>query len=308
MARKRKTTGARGQFSDATKAQLYAWDNAVCAMTGASLWMLDYGATSLCHYDWADHVNPRARGGGHEPANGVCVAEDANYEKGANGRANSYFYVAGQPTWKAFATFGKVPEETAKYLRRDVLPRDWYFNRSLANLMWYVFGRVERWTGTRTIEKPMYYPRAAFRFLEDFREKWRDEKGVESGPTFREACLDWDNRGLLPSSLGSDQELMLSVVTAEDDKGLERIGKKLMPLLRRNERWIEKFDRWAANCDRATGAMLAEDLSRDVGVTPYVRAVIEHNVRVLGGDRTRPRDGGKRNRPLGRRGVDWWAD
>ena len=303
MSTKRKTTKSRGQFSDTTKAQLYAWDNAVCAMTGASLWMLDYGATSLCHYDWADHVKPRARGGSHESENGVSVAEEANYEKGANGRANRYAYVAGQPTWKAFAGFGKIPEDTAKYLRRDLLPRDWYFNRCLANLMWFVFGRVEGWTGTRIKGKPMYYPKAAFRFLEDFREQWRNDLKVDGGPTFRAACLDWDNRGLLPASLGADRELMLEVLTAEDHNTLAAIGKKLMPYLRLNERWIEKFDRWAATSEAESGSRLLKDLNRESNVTPYVRDVIEHNIRVLSGERLKPRDKGRR--PLPRRVADW---
>jgi hypothetical protein len=296
----------RGQFSDKTKAQLYAWDNAVCAMTGASLWMLDYGATSLCHYDWADHVRPRARGGSHDAENGVSVSEDANYEKGANGRANTFMYVAGQPTWKAFTTFGKVPKATARYLRRDVLLRDWYFNRCLANLMWYVFGRVQGWTGTRTIGKPMHYPNAAFRFLEEFRVHWREEMKGKSGPTVREVCLDWDDRGLLPASLGDDQKRMLEVVEADTSEDLARIGRKLMPYLRANERWIEKFDRWVLTCEAAAGSHLLKDLKRDERITPYVREVIEHNVSVLSGKRVRPRDAGKR--PLRRRGSDFWTD
>jgi hypothetical protein len=302
--KKTKRTKARGQFSDATKARIFAWDNAVCAMTGASLWMLDYGATSLCHYDWADHVKPRARGGSHDAGNGVCVAEDANYEKGANGRANSYHYVAGQATWKAFASFGKVPEDTARYLRRDVLPRDWYFNRAIANLMWFVFGKVEGWTGTRNKAKPMYYPKAAFRFLEDFRAAWQDDHEVEVDPSFKDACLDWDRRGLLPASPSEDQALMLDILTAKDHTDLAAIGKKLMPCLRRNDRWTERFDRWAATCELTAGQKLVTELTRDKAVSPHVRDVIEHNVRVLGGEKLRPRDGGVRVRSLARRVAD----
>jgi len=105
--------------------------------------------------------------------------------------------------------------------------------------------------------------------------------------------------------LGEDQLLMLETVTAGSEKELESIGKKLMPLLRRNERWIDRFDGWVAHCERAAGVKLLVDLSRDKRVTPYVREVIEHNVRVLSGERVRPRDGGKRVRPLWRRAVDW---
>lgn len=306
MATKRKVKAqARGKFSDKTKAQLFAWDNAVCAMTGASLWMLDYGATSLCHYDWADHVKPRARGGSHEPENGVSVTEDANYEKSANGRSNLYAYVAGQPTWKAFTMFGKVPEDTARYLRRNVLPRDWYFNRCIANLMWFVFGKVEGWTGTRIKEKPMYYPRAALRFLEDFRELWRDEVGVENGPTVRQARLDWEKRGLMPPALGADQKLMLKMVTASDDEELASIGRALAVHLRTNERWVDRFDRWVLSCEEAAGRELLRELRRDAHVTPYVRDVIEHNVKVMSGPRLKPRDGGMRVRPLSRRVLDF---
>ena len=307
MARKRKTAKARGQFSKKTKAQLYAWDNAVCAMTGASLWMLDYGATSLCHEDWADHVKPRARGGSHDRKNGGSLTDDATYEKSATGRSNLYAYIAGQPTWKAFTTFGKVPESTARFLRRDVLPRDWYFNRSLANLMWYVFGHVEGWTGTRIKKKPMHYPIAAFGFLEEFRGIWIDESDRRGDPTPTAVRSDWRKRGLLPTTLGEDQTLMLEVVNATSIADLVRIGKKLMPMLRRNERWIEKFDRWVARGELAAGQMLLRELSRDKQVTPYVRDVIKHNVHVLGGERWRPRDTGQRVQ-LPRRGADWWAD
>ena len=253
--------------------------------------MLDYGATSLCHYDWADHVKPRARGGSNKRENGVSVSEDANYEKGANGRANTFMYVAGQPTWKAFTTFGKVPADTAHNLRRNVLPRDWCFNRCIANLMWFVFGKVEGWTGTRIKAKPMYYPRAALRFLGDFRECWREEVGGENVPTVQQASQDWKLRGLLPETFGADQKLILEVLTARDDKDLATIGKKLMPLLRHNDRWIDRFSRWAGPCEEVTGRKLLTDLKRDKKVTPYVREVIEHNVGVLQGKRLRPRDG-----------------
>ena len=106
--------------------------------------------------------------------------------------------------------------------------------------MWFVFGKVEGWTGTRIKKKPMYYPKAALRFLEDFRAQWQEDFEVEAGPTFQQACLDWDNRGLMPASLGADQELMLEVLTATEVEDLARIGRKLAPRLRINERWIEQ--------------------------------------------------------------------
>lgn len=125
---------SKSGFSDATKATIFAWDRAVCAFTGASVWLLDHELSPCFTEDWMDHIIPVARGGSSLPENGICADAGMNWIKGANGRANNYWFVGGRPTSGFYETLGKVSPETARYLHRTVEPRDWYYNPCLRNL------------------------------------------------------------------------------------------------------------------------------------------------------------------------------
>lgn len=281
----------RGAFSPATKAKIYAWDNAVCAFTGASLWVLDHGVSPLVIEEWADHIKPARRRGTHDPSNGIATSAEANWTKSANGRDSTYLFVGGQPTWAFYSTFGKVPEEVVQRLLRDVQPEDWYFNRCLANMMWAVAGRAEGWTGARIKGNPMHYPNAAFRFLED----WRRARGKNEKSTDRlSACQDWRRRGLLPKRLSEDQRLLLEVLTAECALDIDAVIERLLKHYRANSRWLERFDHWTNHATEEAGRRLLTGLRKAPNVSPPVRAMIRHNVNILQG-LPRARDLGARN-------------
>lgn len=274
---RRKT--ARGQFSKARKAEIYSWDRAVCAFTGASLWILDYGASGLFQEDWMDHIKPAARKGSHEAANGVCAAASANWVKGANGRANEYWFVGGRPTWNFYENVGRVPKDTARALRRQVEPRDWYFNHCLRNLMWRVANLAGGSDDPRHTKRPDYYPKAAWRFLEQFRAEWPTGKSL----TVKTAIHDWQYRRLLPKTLSPDQLKLLDVLESTSWHDIERIANNLTATYRANDKWLARMDRWTTSCDRRKGKALIRDMLADSLVTPRVKDVVIDNVRLLSG-------------------------
>lgn len=295
MAKKRKVkVKSRGKFSDETRAQIFAWDRAVCALTGANLWMLDYGLSGLEQEDWADHIKPAARGGKHVAENGVCASAGANSTKSANGRANEFWFIGGRPTYRFYSDLGKVPEATATWLRRDVIKRDWYFNRSLRNFLYVVSADVFDVRGYKRHDDKLYYPKAALRFLNEFRETWRLDHKHDTGPTRGEAVLDWQARGLLPDPVRPEQMDILELLSCEEQEDVMRLAKRLSKRYARNFGWVEKMDAWTRTCDPVKGRELVEKMKEDLEVSPLVEDLVAHNVRVLSGLPKPPRKEAKR--------------
>ena len=292
MARKRKTAKARGKFSDETRAQIFAWDRAVCALTGANLWMLDYGLSGLEQEDWADHIKPVARGGKHVATNGVCASAAANFTKSANGRANEYWFIGGRPTYRFYTDLGKVPEATANWLRRDVIKRDWYFSHSLRNFFYVISHHAYGSTGYK--RGGPYYRKATLRFLEEFRSAWRLDHDHTVGPSPGEAILDWQRRCLLPNPVWSEQIGILNLLNCEDGTDIDRLAKRLSKRYAKNFAWVEKMDAWTKSCDPAKGRALLEQLKKDADVSPFVEDLVTHNITVLSGLPKPPRDEAKR--------------
>lgn len=294
MARKRKTAKARGKFSDETRAQIFAWDRAVCALTGANLWMLDYGLSGMEQEDWADHIKPVARGGKHAATNGVCASAEANSTKSANGRVNEYWFIGGRPTYRFYADLGKVSESTARWLRRDVLVRDWYFNRSLRNFTYVVAGHCDDYSEYKRHADRAYYPKATLRFLNEFREAWQTDLDHDVGPTRGEAVLDWQARGLLPDPVWPEQMRLLDLLGCEDAEDVIALAKGLSRRYAMNCTWVDKMDAWTKSCDPARGRALIEQMKADAEVSPLVEDLVTHNVRVLSGLPKPPRVESKR--------------
>lgn len=283
MARKRKTATARGQFSDSTRAQIFAWDRAVCALTGANLWMLDYGLSGLEQEDWADHIKPVARGGKHVATNGVCASAEANFTKSANGRANEFWFIGGRPTYRFYADVGKVPEEMSRWLRRDVMPRDWYFNRSLRNFMLAVVGYVYDSRDYARHKDRLYYPRASLRFLDQFREAWASDSTGEQRFSRVAVERDWRDRGLLLEDPWPEQRYLLELLGLEAPESVDLLAKTVAKRYAKNFSWVEKMDRWTRSCDAAKGAAILRAMDEDTDVSPMVKEVVMHNIRVLTG-------------------------
>ena len=302
MAKKRTKAKSRGQFSDATRAKIFAWDRAVCALTGANLWMLDYGLSGMEQEDWADHVKPAARGGKHVPENGVCASAEANFTKSANGRANEFWFIGGRPTYRFYSDLGKVPEATAHWLRREVQPRDWFFNRSLRNFMYVVSADVFDVRGYKRHDNELYYPKATLRFLIEFRTIWQSDHEHDAGPTRGEAVLDWQARGLLPNPVWPEQMSLLDLLNCEKAEDVIQLAKRLSKRYAKNFGWVEKMDHWTKSCDASKGQVILEQMKTDAEVSPLIENLVNHNIRVLSGLPKPNRDEGKRET------VRRWAD
>jgi len=283
MARKRKRVKARGKFSDETRAQIFAWDRAVCALTGANLWMLDYGLSGLEQEDWADHIKPVARGGKHVATNGVCASAEANFTKNANGRANEYWFIGGRPNYRFFADLGKVPESTARWLRRDVQPRDWHFNRSLRNLLLAVVGYCYDSSEYSRHADRLYYPKAALRFLNQFKYAW-NTKPPDGRPFTRESVeRDWRARDLLAAEPWPEQRYLLELLNLESPEAIDLLAKTVAKRYAKNFRWVEKMDHWTRSCDPAKGQAIVRAIHQDADVSPLVKDLVIHNIRILSG-------------------------
>jgi hypothetical protein len=85
-------------LGDAVRAAVYERDKAICAFSGVSLWLLDYGALPGFPGDWPDHIRPASRGGKDTPENLVCASHFYNEKKRNNGRDNAYLFTNGRPT------------------------------------------------------------------------------------------------------------------------------------------------------------------------------------------------------------------
>ena len=294
MAKKRKSVKARGKFSDETRATIYAWDRAVCAMTGANLWMLDYGLSGLEQEDWADHVKPAARGGRHEAKNGVCASANANFTKGANGRANEFWFIGGRPTYRYFADLGKVPEATARWLQRDVQPRDWYFNRAVRNLLLAVAADGCDVRGYKRLEDDLYYPRAALRFLSEFREAWTSGPRRGARSHARPSSGTGRRAGSCARAMdGTEGPACAARVEKAED--IRTLAAQLAKRYAKNFAWVEKMDSWTKSCDPPKGQAILAAMSRDQAVSPLVKDLVTHNITVLSGLPKPIRGEGKRD-------------
>lgn len=283
MKRKQTKAKARGQFSDATRAQIFAWDRGVCALTGANLWMLDYGLSGLEQEDWADHIKPVARGGKHLPGNGVCASANANFTKGANGRANEFWFIGGRPTYRYFSDMGKVPEATARWLARDVQPSDWYFNRAVRNLCLAIGAHGYDVSGYKRHEDRLYYPKAALRFLKEFRDEWMSAATARRRFTRVAIERDWQARGLMLRKPWPEQSDILELLDLDDEESVARLAEALSRRYRQNSAWVEKMDDWTKSCDPAKGRAILSALAEDKAVSPLVRELVTHNIAVLSG-------------------------
>jgi hypothetical protein len=202
--------------------------------------------------------------------------------------------------------YGHVPPQTARLLRRDMHPEDWFLNRALVNLLWKTIGVVEGWTGSRIVEKKHHYPGAALEFLQTYRRRWQRLHETDSGPTPSQLLRELRARHLLPSGhLSEDQKVLLSLIEAETVEDVVATAKKLERYYRTNSRWVDRLDAWLGRCDTAGGRKLLNEMRLDRRVSPHLRKVITHNVRELSGTPLRPRDGGSKVRRLRRRAIDW---
>jgi len=151
-------------LTDKLRAAVFARDKGICAFSGLSLWMLDYGTAPFGHWDWADHTLPVSRGGKHTLDNLVCASHFHDSKKRNNSADRSYLFRNGQPTEEFFWTHGELSEAEGQLLKRHacLTETDWYFNRALYNIRVTL---ADEEAGADVVRDRRYWLRAAYKQL-----------------------------------------------------------------------------------------------------------------------------------------------
>lgn len=258
-------------LTDKLRAAVFARDKGICAFSGLSLWLLDYGTAPFGQPDWPDHIVPVARGGSDRLDNLVCASFFYNVKKLSNGGDRSYLFREGRPTEDFFMNHGELSDAQAVALRRHacLTEADWYFNRVLYNIRVALWNEADRAVVTRD---RAYWLRSANKRL----ETWRKLAGGADARSFIE-------RGLVRFPTAPDVKLLLSLVTA-DRQELLRICRRLLPHFRANRGMLFRFIR--AKDDRARAQVVA-DARRHALTTAPLLQVLKHNaMRLRGSGRT----------------------
>ena len=247
-------SGLLGAMDDKLRAAVYARDKGICAFSGLSLWLLDYCTAPFAHYDWADHIKPRSRGGSDTINNLVCASFFHNRKKLNNGSDVQYLFKGGRPTELFFWTHGEISLEQSRLLSRNQAlgESDWYFNRAVFNFLIALDNEYRRATVSRD---KSYWLASAWKRLTN----WRKLDG--RGSSFAE-------RGLLRFPKAADTKLILSLADARE-QDLPKIFKLLASHYRANNTVLDRFLRAptaegriailqnAKNSGRATEPLLA---------------------------------------------------
>ena len=199
----------REEFTDAQKAEIYVRDHALCAFSGKSLWILDYGISPTYEIDWVDHIKPASRGGGSTVGNGVCASYFHNSKKRANSADNKYLFFAGLPTPDFYYFNEVIADETIDHLKRfsHAVTSDWYFNRAIFRFMLGMDWIREESTGKQCSRDAEYYSKSSFKILQKWKRLSSDHEQL-------------DIRGLLPPSITSDQSALLRLKDCESEKAV----------------------------------------------------------------------------------------
>lgn len=256
----------RNDFSHRQKAEIFARDRAICCFSGASLWLLDYGAAPSS-VDWADHITACVRGGKAEIANGACASARYNWVKRQHGSA-IYLFEEGRPTADFFEHHETVSEQIALHLRRFATLQweDWYFNRALFRVLVCANTLGERrMDGKRYARGFDYWAAAALKSL----EQWRRAGG--SVASMRE-------RGLIPKRQTADQTLLLSLKDAKTVTSIKRVIAQITPYVRASRN--ATLEQAEVQNLREARALLAS-LRSNRYVVPRTRAAIRTNIERL---------------------------
>lgn len=219
-------------FTDRQKAHIFVRDRAICCYSGASLWILDYGAHISWHVDWVDHVLPVSLGGLATLDNALCASYVANSDKSAGGGVPPIL-CAGVPTEHFRSLADEARERVVNDLSRfaQLHESDWYLNRALFRLLlgtlWYVDvndGLPPRKRGDS------YYAKAALNMLRAWRRAGRNVASIEE-------------RGLLPRAMSSDRQLLLDARQLVDEAGAIELMLRLVPHLTETIRQADAQER-----------------------------------------------------------------
>jgi hypothetical protein len=260
-------------LTDKLRAAVFARDKGICAFSGLSLWLLDYGTSPIGQADWPDHEVPVSRGGKHVLGNLVCASHFYNRKKLNNGADRTYLFREGRPTERFYWTYGEISEAQATILRRHacLTQTDWYFNRALFNIRVALENDADRVEVTRDRS---YWLRSANKRL----TVWRKLSGNATAVSFI-------RRGLVRFPKAPDVQLMLSLTSANEQEVI-RIYRRLLVHYRANLRLLDRF--CAARTDEARRKALLAASNR-VATEPLL-APLRVSAERLSGDIGPPED------------------
>ena len=212
----------RQNFTDQQKAEIYARDRAVCAYTGMSLWLLDYGASPTLT-DQVDHRTPASQGGGNDIDNGVLCNHMYNYVR-RNGVVPVSLFDWGLPTTELFWVYGGIPRAMMHHLKRfsTLHYSDWYLNRAVFSIRLAASSSLDdrRIDGKPFVRGRDYYCQAAHKRL----SAWREILDSENPGTLAE-------RGLLPTNPGPDHEILMRGINAKSISQVVAVAEALDPYI-----------------------------------------------------------------------------
>ena len=202
-------------LNDRLRAAVFARDKGICAFSGLSLWMLDFGASPFSHPDWVDHIVPASRGGSDKLDNLISASFFHNSKKLNNSRDRSYLFQNGVPTEEFYFRIGELSQQQSELLVRNarLIESDWYFNRALFNIS-VALGNDSG--GFEAVRGRDYWINSAYKRLETWR---RLTNGA--GPSW------FMRRGLVRYPRAPDVRLMLSLTQAGQDELRKAYGKLL---------------------------------------------------------------------------------
>jgi hypothetical protein len=222
----------RTNFTDAQKAEIYVRDKAMCAFSGANLWLLDSGACGYYLSDWADHVKPSSGGGASAIDNGICASGLYNYAKNDSPYPGVPLFSRGVPTQEFFLLQHQfTPADFERHGRFSKLDAsDWSFNRAIWLLCLGLCWLSDAAKGQRRSRDNIYYAKAALKRI----SSWHLLVDKGCMPTL-------EKRGLVPRPLQEDQRLLLSIRSASSTDEVLSLMDELLPFHSANQ---EAFDRF----------------------------------------------------------------
>ena len=259
----------RTDFSDKQKAAIYERDRAICAFSGKSLWILDYGVSPLWDMDWADHIKPSKRGGKSSVENGICSGAFFNSKKRDNSWDNVYFFKDGKPTSNYYFVHGEIPADLAKILIRNKSMHysDWYLNRAFARFLIIMVKNRRKSRGKMDVRDEEYYAKASLKMLREWRKIINREK-VEN----------LEDRGLVPTPVNYDQNELLSLRHTDTVNEIIEKAALLFPMYEASCDAINALSE-ITNKDQAT--ILMEEIVNNDIINQMVKSFIINNLKLL---------------------------
>jgi len=254
------------EFTDDQRAEIYARDRALCAYSGKSLWLADYGAAPSTP-DWIDHYRSVARGGKTKNENGVCASWLYNSIKRQHGGALRLFD-SGYPTSDYYSYYESLSPQIAAHLARFAVlhPSDWFFNRALFHVLLGVTGiGAKRADGQVLSRGTEYRAKAALNYF----GRWRMRSSEVPHPK---------RRGLFPKRPSEDQKLLLGAENLETVAQLQRLMKKLAPYSLTSWNALTMLGEIRT---RADARAVARAVAQHRHVVPRVKRAVRENLALL---------------------------